>query len=376
MIDLAKRKNVQIGLSEQDYVAAANLLKCEVVAIKAVSLIESGNSGYFPSGRPKILFEGHFFYRFASQYGKATIIAKEYPNICYPKWTKAHYFGGEREYDRLKAALDACRKHGIPESLAFRSASWGKYQIMGDNFQKAGFDTVYSFVEAMFLSERNHLKSFCSYIINSFLDDELRELNFTKFALGYNGLGYKRNQYDTKMQSAYKKFKQSELPLKHEEAPLVDNVEIVEIPSVTDADPADNPEVVNSSPQLGNHANEESVKINAFETVIEKFKHAKEIVITALGAIGLSGTSIAALYEKITANPLIEYAILGLAIISILIAGILVVVYFIKHLDFHHKLDLINKENERYINIEQLRIRANPQLYNVEIERNVAKESF
>jgi hypothetical protein len=375
MIDLAKRKNVQIGLTEQDFKSAADSLECEIAAIKAVSLVESGKSGFLPSGRPKILFEGHFFYRFVSKYGKAAIIAKEYPNICYSKWTTHHYLGGEREYDRLRAALDACRKHGIPESAALRSASWGKYQIMGDNFQRAGFDTVYSFVEAMFLSEKEHLNAFCAYIKNTFLDDELRELKFAAFAYGYNGAGYKRNEYDKKMISAYQAFKKAEKSQKPKENDFDTEIINIATPITVPTLYAEDTDVIESIPtaskpanNVGMRASDDAVKIAPFNFVIRKFKHAKEIIFTGLTALGISGTSIAGLYENITSNPMLKYVILAIALISMLVAAVLVIVYFVKHLDFHHKTDLIAKESERFINIEQMRIRSNPTLYNVELE--------
>ena len=366
MIDLTKRKNVQIGLSEQDLKLAAENLNCELAAIKAVSLVESGKTGFLPSGRPKILFEGHFFYRFASKYGKAAIIAKEYPSICYPQWTTKYYLGNEREYDRLRAAIDACKKHNIPESAALRSASWGKYQIMGDNFQRAGFDTVHSFVEAMFLSEKEHLNAFCAYIKNSFLDDELRALKFAAFAYGYNGAGYKKNQYDKKMIAAYNNFKR----MQSTEVDTPEYTEIVNIEtpiSVPALDLEPTNEAV-SQPAVGMKASDEAIKITPFNTIIQKFKHAKEIVFAGLTAIGISGTSIASLYENITSNEMLKYVILAIALISMIVAAVLVIVYFIKHLDFHHKTDLIAKETERFINIEQMRIRANPNMYNVELE--------
>ncbi len=387
MVDLSKRGNVQIGLTEADFISAAQLLKCEVAAIKAVSQIESGKSGFLPSGRPKILFEGHFFYRFLSQHGKAALAAKEFPTVCYTRWTKAHYLGGEREYDRLRVALEACKKYGVPESAALRSASWGRYQIMGDNYQKAGFDTVYSFVEGMFLGEKHHLNAFCKYLINTFLDDELRALDFARFAYGYNGAGYKKNNYDVLMRDAYLKFKKAEKSI---QAPHhVENVESQQ-PQITEivdiSTPLSVPDFENSDDNTdtsttvttvteiqptGMHATEKAVKIEVFETVIKKFKHAKEIALAALAALGISGTSVAGLYENITTNPLLQYAILGLALISLLVVGILVIVYFSKHLDFHHSADLLTKENERHINIEQMRLRANPQMYNVELRRDV-----
>ena len=49
--------------SRADYARAATALRCEVACVKAVTEVEAGKSGFFPSGRPKILFEAHHFAR-------------------------------------------------------------------------------------------------------------------------------------------------------------------------------------------------------------------------------------------------------------------------------------------------------------------------
>jgi hypothetical protein len=86
------------------------------------------------------------------------------------------------------------------------SASYGKFQIMGFNFAVAGFLNVEDFYKSMQVSEGEQLNAFCHYVIGNSLDDELRNRKWAAFALRYNGPGYKKNQYDTKLAQAYKKF--------------------------------------------------------------------------------------------------------------------------------------------------------------------------
>ena len=50
-------------LQESDFIEAANLLNCEVEAVKAVAEVESSGSGFLSNGKPKILFERHYFHR-------------------------------------------------------------------------------------------------------------------------------------------------------------------------------------------------------------------------------------------------------------------------------------------------------------------------
>jgi hypothetical protein len=63
---------------------------------------------------------------------------------------------------------------------------------------------VNDFVESMMMSEKEHLFAFIKYVKGRGLDDELRNKQFDKFALRYNGPGYKQNQYDVKLEEAYK----------------------------------------------------------------------------------------------------------------------------------------------------------------------------
>jgi hypothetical protein len=189
-------------LTEQDYVAAAALLKVDVPAIKAVAEVESSGDGFLTDGRVKILFEGHQFYKFTKG-----AYAVSHPTICYKNWTNKFYTKGPNadvrgagELARLAEAAE------LNKQAALLSASYGKFQIMGFNFALAGFVTVEDFYKAMQVSEAEHLNAFCNYLTSNAIDDELRSHNWAGFAFRYNGSGYKKNQYDTKLAKAYKKY--------------------------------------------------------------------------------------------------------------------------------------------------------------------------
>jgi hypothetical protein len=189
-------------LTDPDYAAAAKLLNCDVAAIKAVAEVESSGNGFLTDGRVKILFEGHQFYKYTK--GK---FAVSHPTICFKKWTKKFYATGPNadargagELARLAEAM------ALNETAALLSASYGKFQIMGFNFAIAGFTTVQDFYTAMQISEAEHLMAFCNYIKANAIDDELRSHNWAGFALRYNGAEYKKNQYDTKLAKAHKKY--------------------------------------------------------------------------------------------------------------------------------------------------------------------------
>ena len=179
-------------LADADYRRAADRLKCEEAAIRAVAEVESGGrSGFLSDKRPKILFESRWFHKLTG--GKHDA---KHPDISTPTWVR-NYKGGKAEYGRLEKAI------GLDREAALKSASWGMFQILGVNHGNAGFDTVEAYVKAQTESEGAHLDAFVSFVINNRLDDELRDRRWTDFARHYKGPGFAQNRYDQKMADAY-----------------------------------------------------------------------------------------------------------------------------------------------------------------------------
>ncbi|RWX57057.1 N-acetylmuramidase family protein [Photobacterium chitinilyticum] len=185
----------QVGLAESDYQHAAELLSCDIAAIKAVSDVESAGKGFLPDGLPCILFEAHQFSKFTDhQYDSSQ------PAISSRKWNRSLYKGGEAEYPRLKQAIQ------LDRTAALKSASWGRYQIMGFNHKSAGYLDVESYVQAMFESERNHLIAFVYFIKSDrHLLSAIQNHQWEAFARHYNGPSYQTNHYDEKLRQAYEK---------------------------------------------------------------------------------------------------------------------------------------------------------------------------
>ena len=181
-------------LTEQDYINAAKELNCEVAAIKAVAEVESKGEGFLPSGEPKILFERHRFYKYTN--GK---YAESHPDIC--NKLQGGYGKESEQHSKLQRASKLNR------DAALMSCSWGRFQIMGDNWQKLGYKSLQEFINKMYESETGHLDAFVRYIKNFGLLNHIRNKQWDKFAFLYNGPEYKKNNYDLKMANAYNKFK-------------------------------------------------------------------------------------------------------------------------------------------------------------------------
>jgi hypothetical protein len=188
-------------LVDTDYKTAASSLGVEVAAVKAVKKVESGGAGFLFSNHPAILFEGHIFWKELKKRGIDPNTIKNASDILYPSWTKDHYAGGICEYVRLQKA------RWINEEAANASASWGLFQIMGNNHNACGIGNVNSFVDAMCISEGRQLELFVAFLKRYNLQSHLQRLNWAGFAAAYNGSGYKKNKYDEKLEAAYNSFK-------------------------------------------------------------------------------------------------------------------------------------------------------------------------
>ena len=186
-------------LTEADFIEVADDLGIELAAMKAVAEVEAGGSG-FKGDKPKILFEGHIFWRQLKKHGiDPTPHVAGNENVLHRKWTRDYY--REDQYARLEKAKM------VNENAALESASWGMFQIMGFHWESLGYASAKAFVDLMYKSEGEHLKAFAKFMKVNKLVRYLKNLNWAKFARGYNGPGYAANKYDIKMADAYKKHK-------------------------------------------------------------------------------------------------------------------------------------------------------------------------
>ena len=159
---------------------AADTLGCKLEDIQAVSHVEAPRGGLLPApdNRPVILFESHAFHT-----ATAGVYDASHPGISTSTWVHNYGPGGAHQYDRLQEALLLDRE------AALKSASWGKYQIMGSNYAEAGYDNVEMFVEDMCTSEDYQLDAFVAFIQNAGIQKALDSEDWKSFAYRYNGPG-------------------------------------------------------------------------------------------------------------------------------------------------------------------------------------------
>ncbi|MGH1439091.1 MAG: N-acetylmuramidase family protein [Cellvibrionaceae bacterium] len=185
------------GLKQSDYDNAAKALNCEPEAIQAVAEVETIGDSWDSMGRPRILYEKHYFRRLTTPRDKYN---KTHPDISGPYQHGTHGLY-RAQYPKLyRAAV-------LDEKAALQSASWGRFQIMGRNYKEAGFSSVSAFVDSIMINEAKQLDAFVNFIKSDrSLLKAIQNKNWADFARSYNGRDYAKNNYDKKMDAAYKKF--------------------------------------------------------------------------------------------------------------------------------------------------------------------------
>lgn len=187
-------------LSQADIVNAAALLNVDIATIYAVKAVESRGNGFLSDGRPVILYERHVMRRRLKANGMSgyqiTDFMQRYPNLVSTQ--TGGYQGGTTEHYRLDLAMT------LHLSSALESCSWGLFQIMGYHWDRLGYANINDFVRAMEQSEGNQLAAFVQFILtDNRLHTALKAQDWAAFAKGYNGPGYKKNRYDSKLAEAY-----------------------------------------------------------------------------------------------------------------------------------------------------------------------------
>ena len=185
--------NSRVRLTELGLLAATGLLAVSVARLRAVLKVEAAGSGYDGQGRVLILFEPHVFWR-----GLPPGLRNQAQQrgLAYPKW-------GTRKYpaDSYPLLLKAIDLHA---EAAFKACSYGLPQILGENHKQAGYATAQAMFEAFRdKGEDEHVAAMARFIrANPQMFAALQRGDMAGFARRYNGPGYAKNRYDTRLISA------------------------------------------------------------------------------------------------------------------------------------------------------------------------------
>jgi hypothetical protein len=192
---LVLRDATKIPLRLDQIERVAKALGCEVACVRAVIDVEAADTGFLPSGMPRIRFEAHEFSRLTGGKYDAS-----YREISSKDRNPKLYKEGAAEYDRLVLAMK------LDTTAALGATSWGRFGVMGFNYRLCGYDKIEDFVSAAQESEGKQLDAFAAYLRYQGLDRPLREKRWLEFARGYNGSDFAGNKYDQKLAEAYKNY--------------------------------------------------------------------------------------------------------------------------------------------------------------------------
>jgi hypothetical protein len=185
-------------ITDADFEAAAAELGCSAAVIRGITSVESGGRGGFgPTAKPVILYEPHVFSRNTGHRYDSS-----HPAISSPKWNRALY--GKTQEDRYGQLFDAV---ALDVDAAFAAASYGLFQILGENWKVCGYPNAWSMARCMAQSEADQLDGLIRFVKGNNLIRQLRACAATPeacvpFVKAYNGASYAANRYHIKLAKA------------------------------------------------------------------------------------------------------------------------------------------------------------------------------
>lgn len=178
----------------------ARAKKVEPAVLEAVAEIESaGQVTARVNGRqePLIRWEGHYFDQRLTGAERARARAE---GLASPK------AGGIKNPASQEKRWDIIRRAAkINRQAALESFSIGLGQVMTAHWKALGFDSVEEMIELGRRDAAGQIALMADYCVAFDLIDELQRKDFTAFARGYNGPGFRKNAYHKKMAAAYRR---------------------------------------------------------------------------------------------------------------------------------------------------------------------------
>lgn len=179
---------------------AAREFGLEPAALLAIAEIESAGQVFARiKGRkePLIRFEGHYFDRRLSQEKQdqaraAGISSPDAGAVANPRSQAARW-----QLIEQAAAID--------RRAAYESTSWGLGQVMGAHWQWLGFADVDGLVSEARSGAAGQARLMARYIEKANLTAALNAHDWEAVGHGYNGPGFRKNNYHLKLAEAYER---------------------------------------------------------------------------------------------------------------------------------------------------------------------------
>lgn len=166
--------------------------------LRAVAVVESGGSGWFNSGLPKILWERHKFWQWVKN--SSSRVVSWFANPAAGDYTMdVNKNGVNDSWEKLSLAI------GKEPLAALQSISIGKFQVLGRYYRECGYNHP---IEMLYACSRSEYAQYCllrDYILkvanckDAFLQISSNPNDCRVFAKAYNGAGYDKYDYHTKI---------------------------------------------------------------------------------------------------------------------------------------------------------------------------------
>lgn len=181
-----------LPVTAADIAGAAARLGVSEAKIWTIYDVESSGDPFI-DGRPSILFEPHRFSRSTRHRYDA-----KHPSISSRTWNRKLYPGSQ--WGRYQQLIHAVR---LDVDAAFMSASYGGFQILGENWEICGAISPWSFAWKQAQTEGDQLEAFVRFVEARGLKGALQRGDWAAFARGYNGTAYRANKYDERLAAAF-----------------------------------------------------------------------------------------------------------------------------------------------------------------------------
>lgn len=168
-------------------------------ALVAIAIVETNARAFAPVGEgrePLIRFEGHVFDRRLGEEGRR--IART-AGLSAPRAGQIRNPAGQEARWRLLA-----RAAAIDADAAYEATSWGLGQVMGFHWRKLKFASVKALAEEARRSAAGQFALIARFLATGPFTERLERGDWAGFARLYNGPGFAANNYDRKIESAFR----------------------------------------------------------------------------------------------------------------------------------------------------------------------------
>lgn len=180
--------------TDAEKTSIARALGGSLKRLRAVDTVESGGAGWDDKGLLKALYERHYAWR------RIKVLIPFLSNPTPGGYTNDADKDGIN--DSWEKVADMAMRNPL---VAFESASWGRFQIMGAHAKSLGYENAIDFVWALSRDEAAHYRALAGFIKVNGLQSAFVALSTdwracTPFARGYNGK--KQQGYDKRLAAA------------------------------------------------------------------------------------------------------------------------------------------------------------------------------